>query len=201
MRRLAVLLCACGFSPTSNGASQCPMSRLDGYAWCDGFEDGLDGRYLQTNAVLDGGKAYRGSSSLHFRDPGALMAAFVPADPAEMNLRVFLWADAAPDVGRVLLATLGDLDLFLDKDGLVLGNLARFPGAVLRRWLCVELQLASSGGPWVGTLTVDGGTPVTMATTVGNSADSFGLQSDATFPLDVWFDELVVDHRSIGCDR
>jgi hypothetical protein len=218
-------MAGCGFSASHSGnASQCPVHHLVGFYYCDGFEDGLDSRYrtLSDNGsfALDHTKAYRGNGSLHFHvnsgagDGIALGASvgaqsdFLNFDPNETHLRVFLFAAGAPVADSLRLVTVGGLEIYLIAGDLVVGTLMRSNTRMpLNRWICLELKLATGGGPWTGSLSVDGAAPLVMATQLGDGAGDFNLELEYQDPtlspsqgLDLWFDELVVDHQAIGCD-
>jgi len=191
--RLLVFIAACGFQPTVSGQSKCPMHHQDGYYYCDGFEDGLDIGYAENGASLDGTRFARGKHSLELSPTALLSATFPQFDPNESHLRLFFYSEDGNDGS---LAALGDLQLELVNGTLVLG-LASSSSMAVNRWVCVELVLATSGGPWHGSVIIDGKETLQMAGVIGNGADHFTLQSEGA---SVWFDELVLDHRAIGCD-
>jgi hypothetical protein len=191
--RLLVFLAACGFQSMVSGASKCPRHHQDGYYYCDGFEDGLDTGYVENGAYLDGTRFARGAQSLALPPTALLSDSLLQFDPNESHLRLFFYTEDGNDGS---LAALGDLQLELVNGTLMLG-LAGSSSNAVNRWVCVELVLATSGGPWQGSVIIDGKETLSMASALGNGADHFTLQSEGS---SVWFDELVLDHRPIGCD-
>jgi hypothetical protein len=218
--RLLIFLVGCGFTSQPNSPdSQCPLHHLAGFYYCDGFEDGLDSRYFVSGdngrSAIDGVRAYRGKTSLHLHadegagDGGGTLGAdvvasssdFVNIDPAESDLRVYMYVVGPAVSGTVRLLTLGGLQLYLVDGDLVVGfdHVATMP---LDRWVCVQMKMATPGGPWIGSVAIDNGVWVTMGTSFGNEPNGFSLtlqHNDPMPAMDVWFDEVVLDHHAIGC--
>lgn len=222
--RWLIFFIGCGFSATPNSsASLCPVHHQVGFYYCDGFEDGLDSRYQQVSdngtVSVDDTHAARGTHGLHLHvNPGAgdgitlgsslgAGSDYLNFDPNETHLRVFFYAAVDPIAESLRLATLGGMEIYLVAGDLVLGGLERTGTPMpLGRWVCMEMKLATSGGPWTASVSIDGAAPVVMGPQIGNGADSFNLELEYEDPtlspaqaVDVWFDELVVDHQTIGC--
>ncbi|MBK6694571.1 MAG: hypothetical protein IPG50_20525 [Myxococcales bacterium] len=206
-------------------------SLCDAGTWllCDGFEGASLGApwYTPPTAFPDTARAARGAGALHVHlDAGVTSAPSYVAAPIAFAkpwqstfARVFLYAPGGqplPNTGMLYfyfngagypgadVASLGDGRFLLRAPP----NYAGAPSALAiprDRWACLEMEIAPDDAgigtvrAWLDTEPFDvslGGVPTTQIDTL-----QVGVQATTTANLDLWFDEIAVDTKRIGCAR
>jgi hypothetical protein len=179
---------------------------------------------------VDGTRPYRGAYSLHMKLPAQsgnneiigqiLTQTALPVDPVYVRVFMFLPTGFPADSSEIL-----DIESSGAYFGLIapLPNLAYtsfgIPGPTVmsteiitmprNRWVCLEWQVTNSSPNATMKLSVDG-TPWTSMTqtmphiTNGVTGWIIGIDvtpSVSTVAMDVWYDEIAVDNKPIGCTK
>jgi hypothetical protein len=172
---------------------------------------------MQSHYELSDARAYRGGKSLHLHGDAydGSINGYVDAEVNADNsgpihftdtaaLRVFVYLPSPIVTGSFQLLSLGDITVLVLNGQPELTQAASSVTLPTDRWFCLELrsQPADLGNEQI--LFIDEA-EVLRDDVLHPVLDGFGLKlvrtQQASPPLDVWFDELVVNDQPILCDR
>jgi hypothetical protein len=178
---------------------------------------------------VDQTRAYRGSQALHVHvtppadggapfSEGLIYESAAMPDPLYVRAFVYLPPSSLTD-GPVLLdarqlgSPYGDIELGADSAGILVGDTLSPPFTAhssapiaTNRWLCIEWRVAGAGG--LDTRTWVDGTELSELHRTGAAiSPSFGLLRVGVALVamvgspayDLWFDEIEIDSKPIGC--
>jgi hypothetical protein len=207
--------------PVPGGASKCPGA----YLICDEMSAlrGSNESFLGTEAVFDNAQVFRGDKSLHLTDNDHLVIQTALPKP-DIYMRVFVYLPSPmPSNAITLLRVQQSEGSYLATELQLVGGKLRTRASriealqtsnvapPLDRWFCVQWQVHVDTAGYAATSIdgklVPGLDPDTKFDTtnspeyqwVVNAMDP--VDKNGEHPAtDIWFDELAVDYKPIGCN-
>lgn len=215
-------------APDAAPAGNCKQS---GVLYCEDFESDLPAFWDQIsfNGIIarDQSRAYRGHASFHANvnvvptktawarlsetmtipEPDRYMRSFVYLPKASaMNDMVFMMTDDPKGYSAIGLGfTAGKMEIWSWGDSAAkAGDPALFP---TDRWVCVEWHLHHAGNQSTMDVWRDGQAVVTAAAVTNKGtlpamwAGIYSNSDNQAGTADVWYDDVAIDSKPIGCTK